>query len=177
MFGPPALIGFTIPSILFGMIFTGCGTKLTINVNHNDSIASPNAWDVAKSFKGTYDVGSNPIYVNNRTYWTQKNGQGAVWLDTSNVWRIGLVENIGKTQTSVYAPNSTFCPNQAKFWNYDVAQTANGGGNCTVVNSGSLSINCTFQTPAQWMTTQTDISVTSNGIGSIFVLYGLSRSK
>ena len=167
MLGPPALIGFTIPSILFGMIFTGCGTKLTININHNDSIASPNAWDVAKSFKGTYDVGSNPIYVNNRTYWTQKDGQGAVWLDTSNVWRIGLVENVGKTQTSVYAPNATLCPHEAKFWNYDAGQqSTSGGGNCTVSNSGSLSVNCSFQSPAKWITTQTDIIVKSNGIGT-----------
>ena len=150
------------------MIFSsGCGTKLTIDVNYDDSLTSPTAWDIAKSFKGTYDVGSSPIYVNNRTYWTQTDGQGAVWLDTDNHWRIGAFENIGTTQTSVYAPNATLCPHEAMFWNYDAGQqSTSGGGNCTVFNSGSLSVNCSFQSPAQWITTQTDIIVTSNGIGS-----------
>ena len=125
------------------------------------------ARDLHGSLEGAYDVGSSPIYVNNRTYWIQNDGVGAVWLDTDNHWRIGAVNNLGQTQTYVYAPNTTYCPSQGKFWKYDETQdNTNSNGNCTLTDDESsmniMKVNCTFRGPEHWKLTDSDIFITSN---------------
>ena len=68
----------------------------------------------------------NTELVNERVYWTQDNGQNAIWVDIFGNFVIGKKMDLGTTKCFIYTPRNVKCPiqvgNQWMFYNYNYKQ-------------------------------------------------------